>query len=42
MAIPLFPFLYFFSNPPLLTTIFWQYRPNEIWDKRKNKRMRER
>ena len=34
------PLLYLFSKPPsLLTTFFWQYCPNEILDKHKNKLM---
>ena len=31
------PPLFIFSEPPLLTTFLWQYCPNEIWDKHKNK-----
>ena len=32
----------FISNaPPISGNFFWQYRPNKMWDKRKNKRMKE-
>ena len=30
----------FFPSHPLLATFFWQYHPNEIWHKRKNKLLR--
>ena len=35
------PLHIFFSNPPPLTTCFWQYRRNDIRGKHKNKVMRE-
>ena len=32
----------FISNaPPIFGNFFWQYRPNKMWGKRKNKRMKE-
>ena len=36
------PLYMFFPNPPLLTIFFWQYCPNDIQVKHKNKLMREK
>ena len=36
------PLYMFFPNHPLLTTFFWQYCPNDIQVKHKNKLMREK